>query len=82
MDLFNKSNPFESHMFYIHDYAHGMVRLFSVFAVAINVTNNGMRHLAKKMTNNTISQLLAYSCCAESRPASNTHAIQHGERFS
>ena len=30
MDLFNTSNPFESHMFYVHDYAHGMVRLFSV----------------------------------------------------
>ena len=57
MDLFNKSNPFESHMFYIHDYAHGMVRLFSVLHEDFHQVS--LSGLPKELTSNSLSGVVA-----------------------
>ena len=57
MDLFNKSNPFESHMFYVHDYAHGMVRLFSVLNEDFHqISLSGM---PKELTPDSLSSVIA-----------------------
>ncbi len=57
VDLCNKSNPFESHMFYIHDYAHGMVRLITVLNEDFHQIS--LSGIPKELSPNSLSTVIA-----------------------